>query len=266
MKIAVCVKSVPDSNYYDKIKMDPETNVLIRKGIPTVISGADKTALEAALELREKVGGTVVVVSMGPGNARMQLLETLAMGADEAYLASDRKFGGADTLGTSYVLSETIKKIGGVDLVIAGNDSDDGATSHVPTQIGEWMNVPHMMDVVAVDADSDDAVKVSRKFENGVGNYKISTPCVISVKRGINDIRYATVKGILTAKDKPYTVFTYGDFEDIDDTYLGLAGSPSQSSGISVVDDSRNRELLEGSADEIAEAIIEKMNTLVDVQ
>ena len=141
MNIAVCIKSVPDPQYYEKITIDPESKRLVRDGIPAIINEADLHAMEAALRLKEACGGEIIVISMGPPAAKKQLVEALAMGADRAFLISDRKVGGADSLATSYTLAKTIETTGQYDVIFTGSESADGATAHVPSQIGVWMGM-----------------------------------------------------------------------------------------------------------------------------
>ena len=132
MKIVVCIKQVPDTN---EVKLDPVTNTLIRDGVPSIINHDDKSGIEAALQLKEKLGGTVTVVCMGPPQADVALREALAMGCDDAILISGREFGGSDTYATSNIIAAGLKKIG-YDLVITGRQAIDGDTAQVLTQIG----------------------------------------------------------------------------------------------------------------------------------
>lgn len=127
MDILVCVKQVPDTT---EVKIDPQTNTLIRQGVPSIVNPFDKNAVEAALQLKEKQGGKVVVISMGPPQAKDALKECLAMGADEAYLISDRAFGGADTLATSYTLAAGIRKLGKFDMILCGKQAIERALSN----------------------------------------------------------------------------------------------------------------------------------------
>ncbi len=227
MKIAVCVKSVPDPEYYDSIHLDPVNKTLVREGIPSIINIADKHAIEEALRIKERLGGEITVISMGPPNAKTQMLEALAMGADKAYLISDRKVGGADTLATSYTLFKAIEKTGPYDLVLAGNESADGATSHVPSQLGEWMKVPHVANVCKID-EGEDCFVVLRQFESGCGKYRVKMPCVIAVNQYINQVRLTNAMAIIRAKRKPLTILTADDFDELDENFIGLSGSPSQ--------------------------------------
>ena len=149
MKIVVCIKQVPDTN---EVKLDPKTNRLIRDGVPSIINHDDKSGIEAALQLREKVGGTVTVVCMGPPQADVALREALAMGCDDAYLLSAREFGGSDTCATAIIISTALKKIG-YDLVITGRQAIDGDTAQVGPQIAENLGIPQVSYAEEVDFD-----------------------------------------------------------------------------------------------------------------
>ncbi len=254
LNIAVCVKPVPDSEYYDKITIDPVTKRLTRAGIPTVINELDKNAVEAALSLKDKFGGKVVVFTMAPDNAQENLREVLAMGADEAYLISDRAFGGADTWATSYTMAAAIKKAGKFDLILAGNASADGGTTQVPSQLGEWLEIPHIINVSSLEYDGKVA-SVAAKAQNGFIHYEVQLPAVFGVTREINTPRLANVMSILKAKKKPITIFRVTDL-DVNESFLGLKGSPTQAGGVNVPDMARASELIDGTPEEIADKII----------
>ena len=256
MKIAVCIKSVPDPDYYEKITLDPETKRLVRDGIPAVINEADRHAIEAALRLKEQTDGEITVVSMGPPAAEKQLREALAMGADRAFLISDRKVGGADTLATSYTLSKLLQKIGSYDVVLAGNESVDGSTAHVPSQLGVWMGVGHAANVVELVCDSD-SLLVTKQLDGGCGKYRLKTPCVVAVTAKANEVRFSNVRMILAAKTKPLTVYGANDLDGLDERYLGLQGSPSQNGEVETVSSSKECKMLEGNEAEVAAQIAE---------
>ncbi len=267
LNIAVCIKSVPDPDCYDKITIDPVKKTLVRAGIQSVINDTDMHALELALTLKEKFGGEISVFSMAPPDAKSQLFETLAFGADKAYLLSDRKVGGADTLATSYTLSVLLNSIGKFDLILAGNESADGATSHVPSQLGEWLEIPHMMDVVGLTMIDEKTVLATKEIECGRLNYNIKLPALISVKKKTNKVRYTNVKGFMTAKKKPITVLSRDDLgEALKDSLIGLAGSPTQAGELITMEFSRNGEIIEGTEEEIAETILTKINALVEIK
>lgn len=259
MQIAVCIKSVPDPDYYDKITIEPIKKTLVREGIPSVINSADKHALEQALQLKEQFGGEVTVISMGPPAAKQQMLEALALGADKAYMISDRKVGGADTLATSYTLSQMIKATGEYDLILAGNESADGATSHVPSQLAEWLGLGHSMNVVAMEMEDESYALVTKQFENGRGIYRLALPCVIAVNQRINKVRYVNAMAVLKAKKKPLEIWSVENLPELDETYIGLNGSPSKNGELETVESSKNCQMLEGDETEIATAILDKI-------
>lgn len=263
MRIVVCVKSVPDSDYYERIDIDPVTKTLMRDGIPTVINPADKHALEQALCIKEKMGGEVTVVSMGPPNAKQQLLEALAIGADKAYLLSDRRVGGADTLATSYTLSRIIAETGPYDMILAGNESADGATSHVPSQLGQWLGLTHSSNVTAMEMEDEAHVLITKTFEDGTGVYRVSLPSVIAVSQRINAVRLVNAMAILKAKNKPLIILNADDMNDLNPDYIGLKGSPSKNGELEVIESEQNCEMLEGSAREVAKLIAEKIQPML---
>ena len=226
LNITVCIKPVPDPDYYDKITIDPVKKTITRAGIPTIINPVDKNAVEAALQVKEKLGGKVVVITMAPPNAEENLRELLAMGADEAVLLTDRAFAGADTLATSYALAAGLKKSGPFDLVFTGTESADGATSQVPAQLAEWLDIPHLWNVQEFEVE-DHTLKAKMSMENGYINYLVQMPALLAVKRSINKPRYTTVMGVMKAKKKPLTVLTAADL-DVEPERLGLQGSPTK--------------------------------------
>ncbi|MCF0207193.1 MAG: electron transfer flavoprotein subunit beta/FixA family protein [Bacteroidales bacterium] len=257
MNIAVCVKPVPDSKYYDQIKIDPVTKTWDRSGIPTVISDLDKNALEVAISLKEKNGGKVAVFTMAPPTMKETILQALGMGADEAFLISDRAFAGSDTLATSNILAAAIKKAGEFDLVVTGNESDDGSTAQVSAQLGEWLEMPHVMNVTNV-AYADGKINVTAKQDSGSVEYEIGLPAVIGVTRKVNKPRLVNIMGILKAKQKPITVFSASDIEPNPD-FVGLKGSPTQPGGIASPEMGRKSEPIEGSPEEIAKRIVDEL-------
>jgi len=254
LQIAVCIKPVPDSKYYDKISIDPKTKTWDRSGIPMVIGDLDKNALEAALVLREKFQGKISVFSMAPEFTREVMVQALAMGADEAFLLSDRSFAGADTLATSYTLASAIKKAGNFDLVLTGNESDDGSTGQVSPQLGEWLGFPHLMNVVHLDFDGE-LLYVDTLAETGIYHYQVKLPAVIAVTRKVNKPRLIGVMGLMKAKAKPLNLWTAVDL-GADANRLGLKGSPTQPGDMVSPDTNRKAERIDGSPEDIADRII----------
>lgn len=256
--IAVCIKPVPDPDFYDKITIDPRTKRITRSGIPAVINPADKNAVEAALEIKEKYGGKVTVITMAPPNAEENMREVLAMGADAAYILSDREFGGADTLATSYTLAQGLKKIGPFDIIITGTESADGATTQVPAQLAQWLEIPHLWGVKKIEFINETELKVRAKIEGGSIEYVIKLPALLAVSREINRPRYTTIMGIKGAKKKPLTIYGVKDI-DIDLNNIGLKGSPTQAGAVNVPSIDRKCKKLRGEPDEIADLLIREL-------
>lgn len=255
MNIVVCVKPVPDPEKYSLITIDPKTKRLVREGIPTIVNPSDKNALEFALKIRDQLGGKVSVISMAPLFSQDKIKECLAMGADEAFLISDRAFAGSDTWATSYILSQAIKSAGlEPDLILAGNESADGATSHVPSQLAEWMHRSHVSNVLSIEA-AEGSLIVKRKVETGYIEYQVSIPAVIAVARGSNTPRIVTAMGIIKAKNKKLDVMTLENIE-LNEAFIGLEGSPTKAGEIIAPDMSRPASKMEGSAEEVAVQIL----------
>ena len=264
MNIAICVKSVPDPELYSSITLDPVTKTLKREGVNAVVNPADKHALELGIQLKEQYGANVTLISMGPPDAQKQLREALSYGADAAVLLSDRKFGGADSLATSYILAQGLKKAGRFDLILAGNESADGATTHVPSQLGEWLGLPHVMEVVECRMTEDSTAIVRKKADGKYYEFEVRLPAVIAVAKEINKVRIPKIKDIFAAKKKPLDIYTAEDFEDLDFKYVGLKGSPTQNGELHEVSYGRQAIQIDGSADEIAAEILNVIGPMID--
>lgn len=223
MEMVVCVKQVPDTT---EVKIDPVTNTLVRQGVPSIVNPFDKNALEAALQLKEKNGGKVTVVSMGPPQAKDALKECLAMGADEAYLVSDRAFGGADTLATSYTLAAALKKLGKFDLILCGKQAIDGDTAQVGPEMAEHLGIAQITCCSKFEVTGD-VLKVEREHEEGYEVIEGKMPLLVTVVKSANEPRFATVRGTMKANRKEIPVLTLADL-DVDEKRLGLKGSPTQ--------------------------------------
>ena len=224
LKILVCVKQVPDTT---EIKIDPVTNTLIRNGVPSIVNPFDKNALEAALQLKDKYGAEVTVLSMGPGQAAEALRECYAMGADNMVLVSDRAFGGADTLATSYTLSAAIHALGEFDLILCGKQAIDGDTAQVGPQISEHLDIPVISYAQNLKVEGDSVI-VERQYDDRYHVLKAKMPCLVTALAELNEPRYMTPGGIFEACAKEITVWGRKDLKDVDDSNLGLKGSPTQ--------------------------------------
>jgi len=223
MNIIVCIKQVPDTT---DVKINPQTNTLIRDGVRSIINPFDTHAIEEALRLREKHGGKVFAITMGPPQARYALEEALAMGADDAVLLSHRAFAGSDTLSTSLVLSRAIKKIGDVDLVICGRQATDGDTAQVGPGIAVRLGIPQATFVRKIGDVKEGRITVERLMDEGYDIISLPLPCLVTVVKDINVPRYASFPGKVRAKRKDVPVWSPADI-DCDEKHIGLDGSPT---------------------------------------
>ena len=251
MNILVCVKQVPDTT---EIKIDPVKNTLIREGVPSIVNPFDGYALEAAARIRDKNPDTkIVVLSMGPEQAKAALKECLAIAADKAYLVSDRAFGGSDTLATSYIISETIKKVseleGGFDAIFCGKQAIDGDTAQVGPQIAEKLNLPQVTYAEEIVSAENGVATVTRRIESGVETVKCPLPLVVTVNGSAAPCRPRNAKAIMKYKraasmteagddaakkalleERPYLLVNEWNaaYVDADLQQCGLAGSPTK--------------------------------------
>jgi len=256
MKIVVCIKQVPDTN---EVKLDPITNTLIRDGVPSIINPDDKSAIESALVIREKVGGTVSVVCMGPPQAEEALREALSMGCDEAILVTSREFGGSDTLATSTIVSAVLKKIG-FDIVLTGRQAIDGDTAQVGPQIAEHLGIPQVSYVEEVEPDGKGLI-VKRQFEDRSHVIRVSTPCLLTALTELAEPRYMTVGGIVDAYNTTVRVIDYNELADtLAPEIIGLKGSPTNVIKSYTKQPKGTGEMLKDlSADEAVEAIVSRL-------
>ena len=227
MNILVCIKQVPDTT---EIKIDPVKHTLIREGVPSIVNPFDACALEMAVRLKEKEGGKVIVISMGPAQAKNALKECLAVGADQAFLVTDRAFGGSDTLATSYILSCAIKKVaeleGGFDAIFCGKQAIDGDTAQVGPEIAEHLGLPQV--TYALEAElTDDGLTILKECEDANQKIAVSLPCLVTFTKPSFDPRYPTIKRKLAANRAEIPVLGEDAFPDIDKTRIGLKGSPT---------------------------------------
>lgn len=224
MNIVVCLKQVPDTN---EVKIDPKTGTLIRDGVPSIINPDDKNALEEALKLKDSKGAHVTVVSMGPPQAKVALEESLAMGADEAILITDRAFAGADTLATSYAIASALKKLD-YDIVFAGRQAIDGDTAQVGPELAEHLNIAQVTYVEDVEVENDNTLKVRKAWEDGYEYIRVNTPVVLTAIETLNTPRYMDIRNIFSmSKEKEVKVWTVADME-VEKERLGLSGSPTR--------------------------------------
>ena len=225
MDILVCIKQVPASN---KVEVDPVTGVLLRNGADSKMNPYDLYALETALKIREEVGGTISVISMGPPQAMTVIREAFAMGVDRGALLSDRRFGGADVLATSYTIAQGIKKMGDFDLILCGKQTTDGDTAQVGPEIAEHMDLPHVTLATAVEM-ADGKLHVTRDTDEGHDLVEVSLPALVTVTKTTYDPRYPTIKSKMAANRAVIEEITNSDPDMVcEPERLGLNGSPTK--------------------------------------
>ncbi|MDD5701833.1 MAG: electron transfer flavoprotein subunit beta/FixA family protein, partial [Dehalococcoidales bacterium] len=207
MNIVVCLKQVPGTT---EVKINAETNTLIRQGIKNIINPFDTYALEEGVRLREKHGGKVTAVSMGPPQALDMLKEAVSLGADEAVLLSDGAFAGSDTWATAYTLSGAVKKLGTVDLVICGRQSTDGDTAQVAPEMAEMMGVPFVAYVSRIEEIIHGEIRFQRMIDEGYEVIQSPLPMVITVTKEINVPRLPSLRGIMKSRNIQIPVWKAG--------------------------------------------------------
>lgn len=252
MKIIVCIKQVPNTT---EIKIDPVTNTLKRDGVPSIINPDDKAAIEAALQLKESSGAVVTVISMGPPQAEKALREALAMGADEAFLITDRAFGGSDTLATSTIIAAAIRKLG-CDLVFCGRQAIDGDTAQVGPQIAEHLGIPQITYAAGLSYDeTTGTLTVKRQFEDRYQILQVSGMCLVTMLSTMVKPRYMNVWDIVSQDEKEVGRITNEDLQ-LEKSVCGLSGSPTKVKASFTKQLDKTVETLELPAEEAAKTIL----------
>jgi len=262
MNIVVCIKQVPDTA---DVRIDPETNTLVREGVPSIINPFDEFAIEEGLQIREQCGGTVTVLTMGPPQADDVLRTALAMGVDKVALLSDRAFAGSDTLATSYTLSKGIEKVGDVHLVIAGKQAIDGDTAQVGPGIAQRLGLTQLTYVTKVDSVDDVAgtIIVDRLIDGGIEKVEAKLPAMMAVVKDINSPRKPSLLKKKKARNAEIPVWGADDI-GADPNRIGQKGSPTWVEKIFTPEQKSGGEIFEGDSDElavkIADVILEMKN------
>jgi electron transfer flavoprotein beta subunit len=255
MNVVVCLKQVPGTT---EVKIDPQTNTLIRQGIENIINPFDTYALEEGVRLKEKHGGKVTVVTMGPPQAEAALREAVSLGADEAVLLSDRAFAGADTWATSYTLSRAITRLKDYDLVICGRQTIDGDTGQVGPELAEMLEIPFVAYVSKIEEIREKYLRLRRMVEEGHEVIETTLPAVITVAKEINVPRLPSLRGIM--KSKSAKIATWGIKElGIAADKVGLAGSSTQVIKVFFPQRVHQAEILEGTLEKKVEALVESL-------
>ena len=263
MKIFVCIKQVPGVS---EVKIDPKTNTLIRSGIPSVVNPHDKHAVELGLTIKEKHGGELIALSMGPPQAEQALREVLAMGVDIAYLLTDRAFAGADTLATSHTLALGIKKLledlekGESYLVICGTQAFDGDTAQVGPELAEELGIPQITYVSKFKMKKQGKIEVERAFRiDEVVIIESKLPALISVLKEINNPRHPGMEGIVNAYNEKKVIFMNAEDLRADKANVGLNGSMTEVWKIFVPERKGEHVILDGGIDEITRELCKNL-------
>jgi len=261
VKIVVCIKQVPDTEA--TVEIDPETKTLKREGVESVTNPFDEFAVEEGLLTKEKYGGEVHVLTMGPPQAKDVLKNAYAVGADYVYLISDRAFAGADTWATAYTLAGAIKKIGDFDLVICGMEATDGNTAQVGPGIATQLNIPQLtyVDKVTEIDPENKKIKVERLLEDGKEIVEAKLPALITVVKDINEPRLPSLFGIKKAAKLDIPTWTADDLP-VDKDKLGLKGSPTEVIKVFPPEIRTGGEILEGDIDEVTSTLVDKLMDL----
>jgi electron transfer flavoprotein beta subunit len=263
MHFVVSIKQVPDTN---DVKIDPVTNTLMRDGVAAIINPFDMYAIEEGLRLRDRVGGTVTALTMGPPQADAALREAITMGVDEAILVSDRAFAGSDTYATSYTLAMALKKIGDADVVICGKQAADGDTAQVGPGMATHLDIPQVTYVRKVREIEDGRIVAERLLENGYEVIESSLPCLLTVVKEINEPRLPSLRGKMAARKAVITAWTAEDL-GADPAMLGLDGSPTKVVRIFTPENRTVAEILRGEPHEVVDILVENLKeTVIGVQ
>ncbi|MFH0763661.1 MAG: electron transfer flavoprotein subunit beta/FixA family protein [Candidatus Omnitrophota bacterium] len=259
MNIIICIKQVPNTT---DVKIDPVTNTLIRDGVESVINPFDVYAIEEGVRLKERFGGKVTVITMGPPQAENALKEAISLGCDEAILVSDRKFAGSDTWATSYTLSSAIKKVGAFDIILCGKQASDGDTAQVGPGISTHLDIPQVTYVKKIEEIANNKARVERMTEEGYDIVETPVPCLFTVVKEINTPRLPSLRGMMRAKSAKITRWTAEDIK-ADPKSIGLDGSPTRVVKIFTPPIRKGGEILKGDTADIAAELVELLKDIV---
>ncbi len=255
MNVIVCLKQVPGTT---QVKIDPETNTLIREGIENIINPFDTYAIEEGVRLRERFGGKVTVISMGPPQTEAALREAVSLGADEGILLSDPAFAGADTWATSCTLSMALRKLEPYDLVICGRQTLDGDTGQVGPQLAEMLCLPFVAYVSQIEEIADGEMRVRRMVDDGYEIMGSPLPAVITVVKEINTPRLPSLRGI--ARSKSASIAVWGVKElNIDPDKVGMAGSFTRVIRIFSPQQDRRGEIFQGDLESQVDCLVGRL-------
>lgn len=255
MRIIVPIKQVPESS---SVRMDEATGTMIRAGVEAIVNPLDLYAIEAALQLREQHGGEVLALSMGPPKAVSALREAIAMGLDGGILISDKRFAGADTWSTAYVLAEAVRKLGAFDLLICGERATDGDTGQIGPGLASFLDLPVATYVSRIESVGAGHCRVHRLVEDGYEILELELPAVLTVVKEVASPRLPTLRGKQKARQADIPVWTVEDL-DVAPQKLGLNGSPTRVVRIFHPKVTRECEMLTANSEESVQAAAERV-------
>jgi electron transfer flavoprotein beta subunit len=259
MNIVVCIKQVPGTT---EIKIDPKTNTLVREGVKSIVNPFDTYALEEGVRLKERYGGKVTVITMGPPQAEEALRETISLGADEAVLLSDRAFAGSDTWATSYVLSKAVAKIANYDIIVCGRQTLDGDTGQVGPELSEMLKIPFVSYVSKVEEIKDKYIRVQRMIEEGHEEIETTLPAVITVVKEINVPRLPSLRGSMKAKTAKIPVWNAAEI-GVEPDKAGIPGSPTRVVRIFFPKREHKSEIFQGTPEEQIAKLVEQLEKII---
>lgn len=259
MHFVVCIKQVPEKT---DVKINPETNTLMREGVESIVNPFDSYAIEEAVRLKERVGGKVTAITMGPPQAEAVLREAISLGVDEGILVSDRAFAGSDTWATSYTLAQAIRTMEDVDVILCGKQASDGDTAQVGPGIATHLDLPQITYVRKIEEIEEGRIVGERLLESGYEVIASALPCILTVVKEINEPRLPSLKGKMAAKKADIPVWTAAAME-CDPTKLGLDGSPTKVETIFTPPPREGGEILTGEPDEVVPRLVDKLKDLV---
>lgn len=246
MKILVCIKQVPGTS---QVEVDEKTGVLKRDGVESKMNPFDLFAIEQALQIKGRYGGSVDVITMGPPQAKSVLEEAVYMGADKGALISDRSFAGADVVATSYTLSQGIRRMGSYDLILCGKQTTDGDTAQVGPETAEFLGIEHVTNVRRILCVEEGYLTVEANLDTCLQHIRLKCPCLLTIEKDSNTPRLPSYRRKLAADPEQVCVYTLKEFADSDPSHYGLKGSPTQVERIFPPEHNAAKKLLVGSGE-----------------
>jgi electron transfer flavoprotein beta subunit len=253
MRIIVCIKQVPGSS---NVKIDPNTGTLIRDGKNAKMNPYDLFSIEEALRIKEKTNAVVTAITMGPPSSQQVLKEALWMGCDNAYLISDRKFGGADVLATSFTIGEAIKKIGDYDLVFCGKQTTDGDTAQVGSEIAEHLGLPFVTYVTKIKEVKESSIVVESSLDQVIQDVEVAYPALISIDSNHVTPRLPSYRLVKKTENDVIPTITFMDMLDQDESHYGLKGSATQVEKMFAPEANKRHQVFTGSVDDAASEMV----------